>query len=62
MNILVIFGLVIYFIVFVFDFLNLFASSGKFLRSFVWSALWPLTMVFMFVGTIIAIFNASNGR
>lgn len=62
MNILSIFGLVIYFIVFAFDFLNLFASSGKFIRAFVWSALWPLTMVFMFAGAIIAIFNASRGK
>ncbi len=62
MNILSIFGLVIYFIVFAFDFLNLFASSGKFIRAFVWSALWPLTMVFMFAGAILAIFNASRGK
>ncbi len=62
MNILVIFGLVIYFIVFMFDFLNLFASSGKFIRSFVWSALWPLTMVFMLAVTLISMLNASRGR
>lgn len=63
MNFFTIFGLVVYFIIFVINFNRTFLMGGmSFFLAFILSFLWPITTLFMLIGTMIAMYNASRGR
>ena len=62
MGIFSIAGIVVYAVVFLYDFMNLYTGSGRFIKSLIWSILWPITMVAILLGTLFAAVNASRGR
>jgi hypothetical protein len=63
MNFFTVFGLVVYFIIFVINFNRTFLMGGmNFFLAFILSFLWPITTLFMLVGSLIAMYNASRGR
>lgn len=63
MNFFTVFGLVVYFIIFAVNFNRMYLmGSMNFFLAFMLSFLWPLYIIFMLVGSLISIFNASRGR
>jgi|JTFN01.1.fsa_nt_gb hypothetical protein len=63
MNFFTVFGLVVYFIIFAVNFNRMYLmGSMNFFLAFMLSFLWPLYILFILVGSLISIFNASRGR
>lgn len=63
MNFFTVFGLVVYFIIFAVNFNRTFLMGGmNFFLAFILSFLWPITTLFMLIGSMIAFINESRGR
>jgi hypothetical protein len=63
MNFFTVFGLVVYFIIFAVNFNRMYLmGSMNFFLAFMLSFLWPLYILFILVGSLIAMINAARGR
>ncbi len=63
MNFFTVFGLVVYFIIFAVNFNRMYLmGSMNFFLAFILSFLWPLYILFILVGSLIAMINAARGR
>jgi len=61
-NFLSIMGLIMYFFIAVFTFVNLGSKGVGVIRSFIIALLWPLNMIFMFIFMVGVLINIKRGR